>query len=137
MENTNYNIIAFPELRFDVFNLKPRDYSFFFVGKNLSKEKLNTGLEAINTGHLFNTLKAFFQENGIVSIGLSRKQRDSELNIEIELIKQKIDLKKSHFAVLIEYKNPNILRAQETLAAEESFMISPDEFIRYSVLCQS
>ena len=75
--------------------------------------------------------RIFFEENKVVSIGLIKKQKHLKLKKELDLIQQKIDSEQSHFVVLVEYKDPNIYQDQRTLPAEESFMISPNEFLRF------
>jgi len=108
-----------------------RKHSLLFVGEDLSKERLKENLDAFSGNQILNNLKSFFKENDIVSIGFVKKKSAPKLKEEIKFIEQKIDLEVSHFVVLVEYENPNISDSQEALAAEESFMISPDEFIRY------
>lgn len=124
MNKTNYTIINFSASQFEFSNKKLSGYSFFFVGRNPLKI---TGFDNQNSEDWIQ----FFKESNIVSIGFAKKQNLPILEKELELIQQKIDFKKSHFTVLLPYENPNIHRSQYNLPSEESFLISPNDFVQF------
>ncbi len=131
MKNAKYDIADFPNLRAGFFNQKLKNYTFFFVGENLSKKELEIDLKELGGKSNLKDLTSLFQKNSIISFGLIKQEQLSQIERELEIIQQKIDLKKSHFAALIQYKDPNIKRNQQTLPSEESFMISSEEFVRF------
>lgn len=124
MKQPNYTLIDLSLAQFDFLNQKLKHYSFFFIGE-----------QALEVTNLKNGdsegLSQFFKENKIVSIGFIKKQQLPTVEKELEIIQQKIDFNKTHFAVLLQYENPHIYRTIFNLSAEESYLISPNEFVRF------
>lgn len=123
MSKTNYNFTNFSTTHFDLINQKWKGYSFFLVSKDVLEITIpkNQNLE---------NLILFFKEKKVVSIGFIKKQTLPDLKKELNIIQQKIDFTRSHFAVLLQYKNPNTPHSQTNLPSEESFLISANEFIQ-------
>ena len=124
MDKTNYTLIDFQASSFDFLNQRLRGYSFFLISKNALEITQSKNWDS-------DDLAQFSKENEIVSIGFIKKENLSNFEKELEIIQQKIDLEKTHFTVLLEYKDPNLQQNQATLPAEESFLISPNEFVRF------
>lgn len=124
MVKINYKIIDFQTTLFDLKNQTLKGYSFFLIGKSALGI---TGYKIRDLGGL----TQFFKENEIVSIGFIKNKNLSNFEKELEIIQQKIELEKTHFAVLLQYEDPNIHQNQATLPSEESFLISPNEFVRF------
>ncbi len=132
MNKTNYIISTFPVGDFDFSNQKSDDYLLVLISQNqLDQQATETVLKNFNSERNFNKLNSFFNENEVDTIGLIKKNNASDFEKEIRLIKQKIDIEKSHFVILLDYRDPNQHVPEREVVSEECFLISPNKFIQY------
>ena len=123
--------LSFPAKQFGFLNLNSNQYTLFLIGENLSKTNIHFGLKSFDTNRDTAALNQLFEQEKVLSLGLIETKNLQELNQEVSILEQKIDFGKTHFAVLLKYKDPDVQRSQYNLPAEESFIISADKFTVY------
>jgi len=131
MKNATYNIVILANFQLESLKTNTKNATFFFVGKNLSKDKFERDLKTLSSHEDHEYLKKLLKENNVVSVGLMKNETYPILQKELDIIQQKIDLKQSHFVVLVDYKDPNIYQEQQNLPPEEFFMISRNDFFLF------
>lgn len=125
------NILTLPAARFRFLKTISNKYALLLIGSNLSKVSIDKGLRAFDKDKDVTKLAQLFKAEDIRSVGLIKKTSVSIFEQEMPIIQQKVNLKLSHFVVLLDYKDPNIRSSQHNLPSEEAFLISSNEFARF------
>jgi hypothetical protein len=131
MDLSNYITITFLSTKFDFIHQKLNAYSLVFIGTDLSKSVLEKELKSFDSNREIKILANALEKNNVISIGLLKNENILNFNKELQLIEQKIDLKKSHFLVLLDHELPTTYRSTEYRPSEESFLISSDKFTQF------
>ena len=118
-----HSLITFSASKFSFLNKNSNNkYSVFLIGTDLSEERLKIGLKTFDSSRDTKALTHFFNEEKVISIGLLESKAIPIFGEEIQTFQKKIDFRKSHFAVLLQYEDPAIFRGVFIFPAEESFL---------------
>ena len=89
---------------------------------------MKNGLKAFDSSRDIEALTHFFKEEKVISIGILESKAIPIFEKEVQQFQKKIDLRKSHFVVLVLYEDPSVSRGVFSFPAEECFLISANEF---------